>query len=775
MKSRKKSWLALVLCALVISIAACGGGEDDDKSGSKYNDRDKRPVAEESINKLQTSSGRDSAYVKELDGTWKFGGKALATDAALKADYSSWKDVTVPHTWNEKDAEDGGGNYERTAYWYHKEFQVEKNIEGKRIYVEFLGSNTRTEVYINGEKAGDEHKGGYTAFRYDITDYVKSGTNVMDVKTDNTVNQEIAPISGDFNMYGGIYRRVYLVTVNDVHISLDEDGSSGLFLTTGNMRSKEAPKDLGEFQVKTDFVNSSDKEKTVEAVITVKGDNGPEPITEKVTVPAGGTYELVKDVKVENPTLWEGISYERDGDNAKAGYQYVVTVELKEDGKVIDKVEDKLGFRYFWIDSKDNGDAGEGFFLNGKAYPLRGVNRHSYLAGVGSAMTEEQHRADMDIMLELGVNTVRLCHYPQTDYFYDLCDDKGIVVWTEIPLVNMIGSAAGFEDNVSKQLTELIKQQYNRPSVVFWGLENEIGNGTDLTNATANSNVAKMKKLIYNLDNLARELDTTGRYTTQAVNRDYSMDNNNPDSVNKDFENNKGWKSDTVAWNIYPGWYPDANFYGTFEDVMKRKDVTVSSFEAGNIGENAVDGDAATRWVAVDGTYPQSITVDLGESYYVGNLTLQWDTKGGNRHYMYYVEVSEDGTSFRELLDKRSNTAMGTITDSLNMAKARYIRITATGCNVTGWATLFEIQADGYSITSEKYKIDNDNKLIILDEIPDAGLAEGVFMDNLSIKGNYSYTVNLSSGWINDGNTVDILDLEGNKTATYRICTEDTK
>lgn len=142
---------------------------------------------------------------------------------------------------------------------------------------------------------------------------------------------------------------------------------------------------------------------------------------------------------------------------------------------------------------------------------------------------------------------------------------------------------------------------------------------------------------------------------------------------------------------------------------------------------------------------------------------------------MYYVEVSEDGTNFREVLDKRSNTAMGTITDSLSMAKARYIRITATGCNVTGWATLFEIQADGYSITSEKYKIDNDNKLIILDEIPDAGLAEGVFMDNLSIKGNYSYTVNLSSGWINDGNTVDILDLEGNKTAAYRICTEDTK
>lgn len=269
MKSRKKLWLLLFfsICVIAASFTACGGG------------------------------------------------KALASDEALKADYSSWENVTIPHTWNGLDAEEGGGNYERTACWYHKEFELEENIEGKRIYVEFLGSNIRTEVYVNGEK------------------------------------------------------------VRDVHISPDDNGSSGLFLTTGNIRSKEAPKDLGEFQVKADFVNGSDKEKTAEAVVTVKGDNAPKPITEKVTVPAGGTY------------------------------------------------------------------------------PLRGVNRHSYLAGVGSAMTEEQHKADMDIMLELGVNTVRLCHYPQTDYFYDLCDEKGIVVWTEIPLVNMIGSAAGFEDNAKQQLT----------------------------------------------------------------------------------------------------------------------------------------------------------------------------------------------------------------------------------------------------------------------------------------------------------------------------------
>ena len=232
---------------------------------------------------------------------------------------------------------------------------------------------------------------------------------------------------------------------------------------------------------------------------------------------------------MENPTLWKGVRYEKDTDSSNVGYQYVVSVAIKQGDTVLDKVEDKLGFRYFWIDEK------EGFFLNGESYPLRGANRHSYMAGVGSAMTEAMHAADMQMMLELGINTVRLCHYPQTDFFYDLCDANGLVVWTEIPLVNMIGTATDFDAVTKQQLTELIHQQYNRPSVIFWGLENEIGNGTDLFCATANKQVAKAKELLYELDSLAKELDTTGRYTTQAVNRDYAMNQNNPDSVNRDF------------------------------------------------------------------------------------------------------------------------------------------------------------------------------------------------------------------------------------------------
>lgn len=960
-----------------------------------------------------------------------FGGKGLSADAALKADVTTWSKVSIPHTWNAKDGEDGGGNYDRAAYWYHKELSISQDMMGKSIYIEFTGANTQTTVYVNGKKAGDTHKGGYTAFRYDVTDLVKDGSNTLDVCVDNTYTQTIAPISGDFNMYGGIFRRVYLAAVDKVHVDLEKNGSSGLVLKTGNMRSRQAPADLGQFDIQADIVNDSDAAKTVTVVATVEGDNAPAPIQKQITIPAGGTQKFDEHCTVTDPTLWEGIRYEKGADNSKTGYQYKVTLEIKEGETVLDKVQDKLGFRYFWIDSQNNGESGEGFYLNGKKFPLRGVNRHSCLKSVGSAMTEAQHNEDMAIMKELGVNTIRLCHYPHTDYFYDLCDENGIVVWTEIPVVNEVRASDEFIKTTKQQLTELISQQYNRPSVVFWGLENEIGNGQSLTDAKANKDLASAKKLLHDLDGLAKELDTTGRYTTQAVNRDYSMDGNDPDSVNQDFDTNKGWKSDTVAWNIYPGWYPDANFYGTFDEVMKRKTaldsrsmgiseygwganvkqheaypelginnltaggtwhpeeyqnrmneealeyinthdelwgtyywvmfdfavdsrnegsqpalndkglvtadrktkkdsfylykanwnkkdlfsyitsrrwtkretsetyvkvysncdevelflndkslgkmqkkgngvflmedvplavgdvniktvgsvtgspeqytdtctwkreistkadlesktyavdtaektiaidnnvtckvfkekvkgvnnavykiydgeaevteddalivpgmkihvvaedgvteadytvissnlcinkpVEVSSNETGNVGKNAVDGNSTTKWTAVNGTYPQSITIDLENT---------------------------------DIINRRENKEIGKITESMMLTKARFIRITATGCNEAGWATLFEVKADGYRITSDKYTVDDEHRVIVVDEISTTGLADSEFTSHMTVDGNYGYKMNYSSGWIHDGNTVDITDLAGNVVTTYTICTKKTK
>lgn len=1011
---------------------------------------------------LQTASGRDSTYAQELDGAWKFGGENLGKDAALKADYTKWENVTIPHTWNAADGEDGGGNYKRTKYWYHREMDITDTMLTKRIYIEFPGSNTKTTVYVNGKKAGDTHKGGYTTFRYDITDKVKKGSNTLDVCVDNTYDQEIAPISGDFNMYGGIFRRVYLVTVNPVHVDLKNNGSSGLFLETGNMRSQTAPADLGELDIKADIVNDSAAAKEVTVVATITGDNAPAPAEKKITVPANSKVSFKEHCKVASPTLWEGIRYDRETDNSKAGYQYTVSLEVKDSTNVIDKVEDKIGFRYFWIDTKNNGEGGEGFFLNGKKFPLRGVNRHSFLAKAGSAMTEAQHEKDIELIKEMGVNTIRLCHYPQTDFFYDLCDAAGIIVWTEIPVVNEVRAAEGFQSVTKQQLTELISQQYNRPSVVFWGLENEIGNGQSLTNAKANDNLASAKKLLYELDALAKELDKTGRYTTQALNRDYGMDQNKPDSVNTDFSSNVGWKSDVVAWNIYPGWYPDANFYGNFAEVMKRKgdldsrsmgiseygwganvnqheaqpelgknnltaggawhpeeyqnlmneeaidyinkhdelwgtfywamfdfavdsrnegsqpalndkglvtadritkkdsfylykanwnkkdaftyitsrrwikretaqtdikvysncdevelfvndsskgkmtakgngvfllenvelgtgevtiravgkgaegsvedsctwtreiskkadlaskefavnaaektivvennvtlamfkekvkgennavytiydgetevtkddaiivpgmkihvtaedkkttsvytivtsnlclnkEVTVSSFETGNEGKNAVDGNSATRWTAVNGTYPQNIVIDLGKVYTLGDLTLDWDIREGTRYYHYTVLASEDGKEFTEVINRRENTESKKMVESLQMFPARYIKIEVLGCNQAGWATLFEIKADGYRLTSDTYQIDEAHRLILVDEIPAAGLADSTFSSHLTLEGNYEMKMNYSSGWIHEGNTIELLNGKKEVQDTYTICTEATK
>ncbi len=550
---------------------------------------------------LQTASGRDERYVTELGGEWCFGGRGLTPADALAADTTAWEKVTIPHTWNASDAEDGDNYYDRTSYWYCRDFALDDCTAGKRVYVEFTGANTKTTVYVNGCQTGPTHLGGYTAFRYDITDYLADdGRNILHVCVDNTLDQDIAPISADFNMYGGIYRRAFLIVVDDVHVDLDSHGASGLYLTTGNMRSLTCPENLGSFALRTKLVNTSGEAKKVKAVTTVIGDNAPEPYVQEVIIAANDTLGFTEHCAVENPILWmpfyqegkgcdsaetkyigedAGTDYHSpdnviknndsnklsEGINEAVAYQYDVIFSLYCENQLLDEVTEHIGFRYFYVD-KENG-----FYINGQPYPLRGVNRHSFLAGVGNALTEADHMRDMQIMLELGCSCVRLCHYPQTDYFYDLCDRYGIIVWSEIPLVNRIGEGANFDRVTKEQLTELICQQYHRPSVIFWGLENEIGNGQSQTNPLENPYLARAKRLVHELHQLANELDTTGRYTVQAVNRDYAMNQGDAAATDTDFENNIGWKSDLIAWNIYPRWYDDPNFAGTFEEVMDRK------------------------------------------------------------------------------------------------------------------------------------------------------------------------------------------------------------
>lgn len=532
-----------------------------------------------SENTAYTSSGRTKEYLRDMCDGWRFGGEALKADevTGIEFDDGGWDVVNIPHTWNIKDAEDGGNDYLRTAFWYRKKLDYDEASDGKKVYLEFNGANQKTDVYVNGAhvpyNGGDRftHKGGYTAFRYDITDYLVRGQNVLAVRIDNSHDEAIAPISADFNMCGGIYRRVFLVVVDKVHFDLDNNGSSGLFLTTPDVRSKTAPESLGTVKVRTELVNDGNVARTVTVKAVIEGDNAPKAVSEQLNIPAHGRVLYERTMKVDNPHLWQGICYEREADicedsdkagsmhTADAGYMYTVQVSISDGDKVLDEVSDRVGFRYFYVDKE------KGFFLNGRPHPLRGVNRHQFYKGMGNALTEAQHDEDIAIIKELGANAVRLCHYPHTDYFYDLCDENGIVLWTEIPLVNALGESAEFAENTKRQLVELMRQQYNRPSVIFWGLQNEIGNGANSASSFMNA-----KQLVYELDELAHGEDGSGRYTTQAINRDYAM-NQSGTADYADFTNNIGWKSDIAAWNIYPGWYPDKNFDGNFEQLMDRK------------------------------------------------------------------------------------------------------------------------------------------------------------------------------------------------------------
>lgn len=498
---------------------------------------------------------------------WKF--KYMGADETTEPkakDYndSNWSDIQLPHTWNALDGQDGGGNYARGNGWYRRNIKWSDSYEGKRVYLKFLGANQETDTYLNGELLGT-HKGGYTAFSYDITEKLnKDGDNILAVQVDNRQSQSIAPLSADYTFFGGIYREVALIVVDPIHVDLADCGSSGLYLTTSDVSDKSAALDI-----RSKIVNDSNAAQTVtvqailrtpdhfDAIAEISKpifdpaematNEQIKTITKELTIPANGESVFEEKVTVENPHLWNG---------REDPFRYQVDLNIIQEQAVIDSVSDYVGFRYFSVDSDG------GFFLNGKSYPLRGVNRHQEQKDKGWALVKEDHDEDFGMIYEIGANAIRLAHYPHDPYFYDLCDRYGIVVWAEIPLINAVGTASDFNDVTKQQLREMIRQQYNRPSICFWGLQNEVGSVYD----------AQMKVLMSELNTLAHQEDPTGRLTTQAANHDKAQD---------------GWASDVLAWNCYPMWY-DRAWYGSGSlglsmDSRKGKGrpVAVSEYGAG--------------------------------------------------------------------------------------------------------------------------------------------------------------------------------------------------
>ncbi len=447
-----------------------------------------------------------------LNRKWSFRKGVNEVPAVTPED---WDFVNVPHCWNAIDGQDGGNDYYRGTCCYVKDIDMEEVPTADKYYLEINGANSSATVYMNGNKLAS-HDGGYSTWRVDITEELKKGTR-LGILVDNSANETVYPQMADFTFYGGLYRNVNLIAVNNSHFELDYYGGKGIAIT---------PEIVG-----------SDARVTFEAFVTNKKDN--QMINYIIKDKNGNvvatlkTDEFKETIEIKNVVLWNG---------RKNPYLYTAEIELVEGDEVIDKVSTRFGCRTFEIDPE------RGFILNGEEYPLRGVSRHQDRWGFGNALLPEHHKEDMDLIYEMGANTIRLAHYQHDQYFYDLCDEYGMVIWAEIPYISK-HMPTGRENTIS-QMKELIVQNYNHPSIVVWGLSNEISmNGSD-------DDLLENHKI---LNDLCHEMDKT-RLTTIAVVSMCSLDDPYIQIP------------DVVSHNHYFGWYGgDTSMNGPWFDNFHAK------------------------------------------------------------------------------------------------------------------------------------------------------------------------------------------------------------
>ena len=430
----------------------------------------------------------------------------------IAVDINKWEEVNLPHTWNGTDGQDGGNDYYRGTCYYTKKLSKETVAEGKQVYIEFEGANSSADVYVNG-KLAVHHDGGYSTFRANITELLEAENDIV-VAVDNSPNDRVYPQVADFTFYGGLYRDVNLICVEDAHFDLDFFGGSGIMVTP-IVEGKNA-----NVTVESYFTGLKGSE-TVKYVIKDK-----ENVIAEATVAAA---EAKADFTIENAHLWHG---------RKDPFLYTLEAALVADSVEIDNRTVRFGCRFFEIDPE------RGFILNGEEYALRGVSRHQDRPKIGNALLPEHHKEDLELIYETGSTTIRLAHYQHSQYFYDLCDEMGFVLWAEIPYISQ--HMPNGRENTISQMKELITQNYNHPSIFVWGLSNEITmKGAEDPDLVENHHI---------LNDLCHKMDKT-RLTTMAI---VSMCPMDCEYVTI---------PDTVSWNHYFGWYGgDTSMNGPWMD-----------------------------------------------------------------------------------------------------------------------------------------------------------------------------------------------------------------
>jgi beta-galactosidase len=506
-----------------------------------------------------------------LSGDWKF----IKQDVAPDADSSAWPTVTIPHTWNAFDGQDGitkdpdathstpwkpapGANlkarvktpkpdYFRGAGWYARALDLAPE-KGRRVFLRFEGAATVAEAWLNGRRLG-EHRGGFTAFCFELTPYLKpDGHNELRVRVSNAFRPDVTPISGDFTVDGGIYRPVHLLTTDEVCVSPLDFASPGVFLDPQSLADDRAV--IG---ARVELSNGGTKPAKV-TVETSVADAGGKVVAadSKLVTLAPGSSEVRLSLTIPRPHRWQG---------RVDPYLYTTTTRVRRDGKAVDAVEQPLGLRTIAITEAD------GFLLNGKPLALHGVNRHQDWRDKGWALADADHDRDFQLMADMGVNAVRLAHYPQATHVYDLADRLGFIVWHEVSDVDVTTDSPEFRENIRRQLRELMLQHYNHPSIAFTGLFNEIRKETPADG-----------RLIQSLNDLAHEVHP-GCLTVAAA----CVFGQKIDRI-----------PDELGFNVYPGWYPDfsngmsANIDKAYADIGRR--VALSEYGAGGNPDQHEEG-----------------------------------------------------------------------------------------------------------------------------------------------------------------------------------------
>lgn len=468
----------------------------------------------------------------------------------------SWQEVSIPHTWNAKDAFDETPGYRRTVGWYRKDLNLQPK-QNKKYILLFEAANQTAEVYLNGQLAG-QHKGGYTAFTIDATPYLKTGqANELRVKVDNRHDENIPPLRGDFNFYGGIYRDVWLLELNPIHFDFGDYASSGIFVTTpevseasatlrveGNLRNSTG--DAAKARIVNRLMDPDNKEVAVKERQLEVGSEG------EVTSFSEG-FEAIK-----NPKLW----------HPDHPYLYTLEIEIIHDGSVVDQITTPVGFRWFRF------DADSGFYLNGERLKLMGVNRHQDYKGKGNALSNARHVADVKLVKKSGSNFLRTAHYPQDPAVLEACDRLGLLVSMEIPLDHEITDSPAFYENTVRMQREMIRQFYNHPSIIVWAYMNEMLLGR---------NWERDRKHIQKITDFARELEQVTREEDPA--RYTMIPNHGAFDIYHKAELTE--IPMLVGWNLYFGWYEsELEGLGEFLDhhhkVLPDKPTLITEYGAGS-------------------------------------------------------------------------------------------------------------------------------------------------------------------------------------------------